>query len=391
VRDFEPQDAANWEELGRGGMLWLRPGSGGIRTQRRFLALVAQRYYQLMRDTIHKLDPDALYFGDRYQSFYYPEVAAASRPYVDAISTNLNASWSDGTFLRSYLDTLHQVSGKPVLVSEFYMAATENRSGNKNTVGGFPIVGTQAKRAQAVSNTVRMLAGLPYVVGADWFQYYDEPPRGRKLDGEDYNFGLVDIHDRPYAEVTAAFQSIDVTAVKSAVGTRRLDAASGVPPAPAQPFDEFHYMRAVHNWDRERGFVPSDTTHPVGDLYVSWKPDALYLAAYVIDVVEPDYYRSGSVPESDRAAWIVRVNGGTEVTARVGSGQPTVASVPSLRVKSLGSTYHDVRCITAIELPAQHIGQATLQAGDKITLDSSFTTHGRAYRIEWKGEFVLSE
>jgi hypothetical protein len=31
----------------------------------------------------------------------------------------------------------------------------------------------------------------PYVVGADWFQYYDEPTHGR-ADGENYNFGLVD-------------------------------------------------------------------------------------------------------------------------------------------------------------------------------------------------------
>ena len=30
-----------------------------------------------------------------------------------------------------------------------------------------------------------------------WFQYYDHPKGGRP-DGEDYDFGLVDINDRPY-------------------------------------------------------------------------------------------------------------------------------------------------------------------------------------------------
>ena len=73
VKDFEPQNAANWQELDRGGMLWLRPGGNGIRTMRRFLGVVAERYYQLMHDAIRKFDPDALYLGDRYQSFYYPE------------------------------------------------------------------------------------------------------------------------------------------------------------------------------------------------------------------------------------------------------------------------------------------------------------------------------
>ena len=74
TKDFDPGNAASWQELERGGKLWLRPASSGIHTMRRFLGLVADRYYQVMRDTIRKLDPDAMYLGDRYQSFYYPEV-----------------------------------------------------------------------------------------------------------------------------------------------------------------------------------------------------------------------------------------------------------------------------------------------------------------------------
>ena len=89
--------------------------------------------------------------------------------------------------LRAMLEgaPLHELTDKPVLVSEFYMAAEENRSGNKNTVGVFPQVETQKERGKALANTLAALARLPYVVGADWFQYYDEPPHGRQLDGED--------------------------------------------------------------------------------------------------------------------------------------------------------------------------------------------------------------
>ena len=117
----------------------------------------------------------------------------------------------------------------------------------------------------------------------------------------------------------------------------------------------------------------------------------MYLATFVIDIVEPDYYRDREVPESDRAAWTMRVNGSDAITARIGSGKRPVVSEPSLRVESLGGTYHDVRGITAIELPTKNLGLEKLKPGDKITLDASYTTHGRAYRIEWKGEFVLSE
>ena len=41
----------------------------------------------------------------------------AAAPFVDAISSNLNADWNDGSFLRCYLDTLHEITGKPILVT----------------------------------------------------------------------------------------------------------------------------------------------------------------------------------------------------------------------------------------------------------------------------------
>src|SRR5262249_42055246 len=83
LQDFDAENAANWDELERGGMLWHKPGSNGIHTMRRFLALVADRYYHLMRDLVRKYDPDALYLGDRYQSFYYTDVARVGGAYVD--------------------------------------------------------------------------------------------------------------------------------------------------------------------------------------------------------------------------------------------------------------------------------------------------------------------
>jgi hypothetical protein len=388
--DFEPAGAASWDELEQKGMLWLRPGTDGIGTMRRFLSLVADRYYQLMRDTIRKYDPDALFLGDRFQSFYYPEVPEASRPYVDVVSTNLNASWNDGHFIRSYLDTLHALTDKPIVVSEFYLAAAENRSGNKNEVGGFPEVVTQKERAEAMSNTLRGLVRLPYVVGADWFQYYDEPPHGRKLDGEDYNFGLVDIHDEPYAEVVDAFSALELAELKRSGPVVRANATNGVPRAAADPTANFRYMGALKNWDRERGHVPPATPHPTGDLYVCWSPEALYLGTFVIDIVEPDYYRDGVIADADRAVWKIRLNG-REMTTRVGAGFEPKVNVEGVEATAISGTYHDVRCINVLKLPAALLGKKRLQAGDRIVLDSTFTTHGRANQIGWEGEYFLSE
>ena len=55
----------------------------------------------------------------------------------------------------------------------------------------------------------RQFIRLPFVVGAHWFLYMDEPLCGRNLpDGERGNFGLVDVVDRPYVELTAALQRV---------------------------------------------------------------------------------------------------------------------------------------------------------------------------------------
>jgi hypothetical protein len=117
----------------------------------------------------------------------------------------------------------------------------------------------------------------------------------------------------------------------------------------------------------------------------------LYLATYIIDIVEPDYYGGGSVPEEDRAHWTIRIDGSEPISVRVGSGRPPAASDSSLRIATLGGTYHDVRSITAIELPVARLRKKMLQPGDRITIDTTYTTHGRAYQMHWRADVTLAE
>lgn len=390
TQDFDPERADSWRTLERGGMLYYRPGGNGLPVMRRFLSLIAERYYLLMRGIIHKYDPRALYLGDRYQSYYYPEVPRAAAAYVDAISSNLNAHWNDGTFLRCYLDTLHALTGKPVLVSEFYLAAVENRSGNRNSKGVFPAVPTQAERATAAVRTLTDLARLPYVVGADWFQYADEPTHGRD-DGENYNFGLVDIHDQPYAELVAALAGADPARLKAQGAPARADASQGIPPAPADPFAHFSPNLALKHWDRERGFVKPASPCPLADLYVCWSERALYLGVYALDVVEAELYRWGGLPKAERALWTVRVGGKEVARARLGGGREAMVSEPRVRVENLSGTNHNARNLAVMELPVALLGRERLAPGDTLELDTVLTSHGQLQRIEWRGTFSLSE
>jgi hypothetical protein len=305
-KDFEAKDATSFADLEQRGMLYLRPGSNGIRVYRRFLGLMAERYYTLVKEVIRTYDQRGLILGDRYQSFFYPEVVRACSDHVDAVSGNLNAAWSDGTFPRFYLDTLYALTGKPVLVSEFYMAASQNRSGNENSRGKFPTVATQKQRVVGFRTTVQALAQTPYVIGADWFQYYDEPRHGRG-DGEDYNFGMVDIFNRPYEPLVAAAAALNLDALHAQPSVARPDASHGVPPAPRNPLGQFIITRALENWDRERGFVSPVSETPIADLYLCWDKKAVYVGLYAQDIVELEYYRNKTLPEIDRAEWLVTV------------------------------------------------------------------------------------
>jgi hypothetical protein len=389
-QDFEPEHAEGWRQLEKSGMLFLKPGGDGIRVMRRFLALLADRYYQLAREIIRKYDPRGLYLGDRYQSFYYPEVARAAGRYVDAISSNLNASWNDGTFPRSYLETLHALSGKPILVSEVYMAAAENRSGNRNSMGVYPVVNGQSERVSGLRNTLEALARNPVVLGVDWFQFYDQPRHGRE-DGENYNFGLVDLEDRPYDELTSFFASWNPSACRLQNPVQLPDASEGVPPAPSNPFAEFEATRALKHWDRERGFVKPVTREALADLYLCWNAHGLYLGLYALDIIEEAYYRGRSVPKQDRPLWQVRVVGAPPFHVRLGAGREPVPSTPGPRIEHLSALNLNVRTVTALELPAAWLGREKLQAGDVIEFDAVLTSHARAYRTTWKGRFILRE
>jgi hypothetical protein len=392
LHDFEPAPGLNsWQELDQHGMLFLRPGGHGIRAERQFLGLLAERYYSLVHDIIRRHDRRALILGDRFQSFYYPEVARACAPYVDAVSCNLNASWNDGSFTRYSLETLHALTGKPVLIGEFYMSARENRSGNRNSRGIYPVVATQKERAAGFRNTLQSLLKIPYVIGADWFQYYDEPTHGR-FDGENFNFGLVDIHDRPYEALTATASALDLAGLKRQPARARPDAAQGVPPAPPNPLGQFEPTLALKRWDRERGFVKPDSEFPLADLYVCWNKKAIYLGLYAQDVVEDVFYRDKIIRAIDRAEWIVSIGGSTKpIRGRIGAGLEPVVDDPAVRVMNLSGINGNLRNIAGLELPARLFGKDRFRPGDVVEFASTFFTHCRAYRMEWKGQFTLSK
>ncbi len=201
LRDDWSTTANTWEELEKQPAL-----STKNRTAKRlkyvWAGRVADRYFSMCVASVRRHDPNHLILGCRFAVKPPRPVMEALAKYTDVVSVNIYSK--SGKADLGYLRDIYALTKKPVLITEFSWRATQNNSGDANTEGAEVTVDTQADRAKHYRAFVSKVAREPYIMGTHWFQYLDQPPGGRWIDGEDSNFGIVDIHDRPYKELVDA-------------------------------------------------------------------------------------------------------------------------------------------------------------------------------------------
>jgi hypothetical protein len=171
-----------------------------------FLEEVATRYFQVCSEAIHSADANHLYLGARFAGRVPDAVLRGARA-ADVVSVNVYAFDP-----RPLLEHVSQVTTKPLMITEFAFRAED--SGLPNTQGAGPKVPNQQARAKAYRDYVTWLEGLPEVVGYHWFEWVDEPREGR-FDGENSNYGLVDIRDIPYKEFVDAVKQANRAALEA--------------------------------------------------------------------------------------------------------------------------------------------------------------------------------
>jgi hypothetical protein len=169
-----------------------------------WLEKLAGDYFRATTDLIRRHDPNHLILGVRFKGYAPREVVRASRNFTDAQS--LNTYVSDARLDQDMLTMMNRESDQPIIISEYSFHALDGASGNRNTVGFAAQVLDQQARADAYRLYTTRLARVPYIIGADWFQWFDEPPGGRSNDGEDVNFGVVDVDDQPYPLLVGAIR-----------------------------------------------------------------------------------------------------------------------------------------------------------------------------------------
>jgi len=174
-----------------------------------FRAMAAERYFDVACEAVRRHDPDHMILGVRFVSHLMPaEVVRASASCLDVVSVNHYELDEDlrpviealGDFVSAdgWLREFHELSGRPLLVSEFSFRAAD--SGLPNTRPPSPVIPvleSQGDRADGFEDYATRCQLAPYMVGYHWYAYMDEPATGR-FDGENSNFGLVNERDEPY-------------------------------------------------------------------------------------------------------------------------------------------------------------------------------------------------
>jgi len=175
-----------------------------------FLAETADAYFKILTAEVKAADPNHLILGNRWIGLLAPRaVVKVAGKYCDVVSVNpyeftdiikkIAQLGQDVVSPADHLKEIHQVSGRPVLVSEFGWRAAD--SGLPNTYPPvYPTLKTQAHRAARYRAYVEGGAATPWMVGWHWFQHADQPKEGR-FDGENNNWGVVNIKDEPYSVV----------------------------------------------------------------------------------------------------------------------------------------------------------------------------------------------
>jgi len=94
----------------------------------------------------------------------------------------------------------------PFMIGEYSFMAYQPQT--PDTLPGiYEVAPNQTARTSEYENFVAPLyEDAPWMIGDDWFQYVDEPANGRTGDGENDNFGLVDVSGNPYPELVAGTQ-----------------------------------------------------------------------------------------------------------------------------------------------------------------------------------------
>jgi hypothetical protein len=171
--------------------------------RRSFVEHVFNTYFRITTEAIREAVPNHLCLGSR---FHGPAKTAsgvwkAAGRWCDAVSMNYYDHWNPQ---QEHLRQWHGWSGKPCLITEFYVKGMD--SGMANTSGAGWLVKTQADRGAFYQNFALSLLESGTCVGWHWFKYMDNDPSNTQTDASnrDSNKGILNSRYEPYGPLLDA-------------------------------------------------------------------------------------------------------------------------------------------------------------------------------------------
>ena len=182
-----------------------------------FVYALATRYFQVTSAAIRMYDPHHLNLGVKAEGQeIQPELLEAASPYVDVFSIDdyqlmpnfaqiIDEIWPQYLPVTATFNNFEAYVKRPIMVAEYSFIGTTPQT--PDTVPGvYAVYPDQATRAAAYTDYIAPLyEHSPWVVGDEWFEYVDEPQGGR-FDGENNNFGAVDVENQPYQDLVTQMQ-----------------------------------------------------------------------------------------------------------------------------------------------------------------------------------------
>jgi Putative Ig domain len=182
-----------------------------------FVYALATRYFQVTSAAIHMYDPHHLILGVKAEGQeIQPQLLEAASPYVDVFSIDdyqlipgvaqiIDEIWPQYLPVTATFKNFEKYVNRPIMVAEYSFIATTPQT--PDTVPGvYAVYPDQATRTAAYTDYIAPLyEHSPWVVGDEWFEYVDEPQGGR-FDGENDNFGVVDVENQPYQSLVSRME-----------------------------------------------------------------------------------------------------------------------------------------------------------------------------------------
>lgn len=163
-----------------------------------FVRLIAETYFRTTTSILRMYDRNHLILGCRELGSSVPDfVLEAMKDYVDVISVNFYSM----TLPYPWLERVHEMTGKPIMVTEFCFSVA-GEAGFRTVTNGAQRaeVPNQRRRGECYRDFVTEATAKPYIVGMHWFAMYDF----YDSNGLTGNYGLYDGQDRLWEEFAEA-------------------------------------------------------------------------------------------------------------------------------------------------------------------------------------------